>query len=68
MRAGAIGNPRFILDLGLVYLVVTAFALGNMFPLGPDAPSQVGGSDDLLDRSLLPDVRSHRAQHSGGRP
>lgn len=24
-------DPQFILDLGLVYLVVTAFALGNMF-------------------------------------
>jgi len=31
-------DPRFILDLGLGYLVVTAFALGNMFHWTP-APS-----------------------------
>jgi eukaryotic-like serine/threonine-protein kinase len=28
-------DPRFILDLGLGYLVVTAFALGNMFHWAP---------------------------------
>src|SRR4029450_6735157 len=28
-------DPRFILDLGLVYLVVSAFALGNMFHWAP---------------------------------
>ncbi|HZJ52562.1 MAG TPA: serine/threonine-protein kinase [Myxococcaceae bacterium] len=32
-------DPRFILDLGLGYLVVTAFALGNMFHWEP-VPSQ----------------------------
>ncbi|HET9118926.1 MAG TPA: serine/threonine-protein kinase [Solirubrobacterales bacterium] len=28
-------DPQFILDLGLVYLVVTAFALGNLFHWAP---------------------------------
>jgi eukaryotic-like serine/threonine-protein kinase len=30
-------DPRFILDLGLGYLVVTAFALGNLFHWTPEA-------------------------------
>jgi eukaryotic-like serine/threonine-protein kinase len=33
-------NPRFILDLGLWYMVYTAFALGNMFHLGGIPTSQ----------------------------
>jgi eukaryotic-like serine/threonine-protein kinase len=33
-------DPRFILDLGLWYMVYTAFALGNMFHLGGIPTSQ----------------------------
>ena len=56
-------DPQRILDLGLVYMVLTALALGLTFHSGPILPDAARLSTDLVDRRSHPDVFGDRTEH-----
>ena len=56
-------DPKFVLDLGLVYMVFTAFALSQLFHLGGPSKRHLSPGD-FLGRRGRADVRRHRAEHA----
>ena len=55
-------SPKFILDLGLVYMVLTAASLGLIAPLGGVPQNIPIFPPDFVDRRGRADVRGDRAQ------
>ena len=58
-------DPRTLLDLGQVYLVLTALALGLVFHWEPMPRPRANRAPDLVDRRRRADVCRHRAEHAG---
>ena len=62
------GIPRSILDLGLAYMVFTAFALGLTFHWAPMPASHEHLARDLMDRRRRADVRRDCPEHADQDP